>query len=344
MTQAVAVLGATGLVGQRLVHHLEDHPWFETVAVTASPDRVGERYGDSVTWRLPGGPPAVVADLAIGPTEPDGLTGEVDIVLSALPGSVAAEIEPAFAETGRLVCSNASPGRMDPDVPLLIPEINLDHLSLIDHQREHRGWSGALIKNPNCTTTTITLPLGALRAFGLESASVVTMQAISGGGAHGVAGVDIVDNVLPDIPGEADKVASEPTKLLGTVRTGEWVGHPITIDAACHRVPVVDGHLATCFVDVDEEPTHDAVVDALTSFEGVELPSSPARPISVIEQGRRPQPRLDRHRSAGMGVSVGPVRVDGGRIAFTCLAHNTIRGAAGACLLAAEAAVDNGYV
>lgn len=343
MTVPVGVLGASGLVGQRLLARLGDHPTFEPVSVAASDDRVGERYGDSVTWRIDEALPPAVADLRFDPADPDGLGGDPGLVLSALPGAVARDIEAAFAESGALVCSNASPGRMDDDVPLLIPELNADHLGLIEHQRDARGWAGALVKNPNCSTVTVALPLSALVDLGLEAATVVTMQAISGAGTAGVHGIDIVDNVLPDIPGEADKLADEPRKLLGSLADGAITPHPVAIDAACHRVPVIDGHLASCFVELGSETSASAVAAAFGAVPAVDLPSAPARPIHVIDAARRPQPRYDRDAGDGMAVAVGPIDVVGSRVRFTCLAHNTIRGAAGACLLAAEAAVDAGY-
>lgn len=344
MTVPVAILGGTGLVGQRLIARLESHPWFDPVVVAASDPRLGERYGDTITWRIDEPMPASIADIRVDRADPDDLSTDVDLVLSALPGEVATEIETRFAEDGALVCSNASPGRMDPDVPLLIPEVNYDHLALIDQQRDARGWEGAIVKNANCMTTTVTLPFAGIDRFGLTTATVVSMQAISGAGTSGVHGIDIVDNVLPDIAGEADKLASEPQKLLGSLTADGIVHHTIEVDAACHRVPVTDGHLATCFVDVETAPTRESVIDALSSVPTVDLPSAPTDPITVIDEPRRPQPRYDRHVSDGMGVAVGPVAVAENRISFSCLAHNTVRGAAGACLLAAEAAVDAGYL
>lgn len=343
MTIPVGVLGGTGLVGQRLLARLDDHPWFEVAAVAASDDRVGAPYGESVTWRIDEPLPSSVARLTLDAADPGSLSGLPPVVLSALPGSVAAEVEAAFAEAGTLVCSNASARRMAPDVPLIIPEINRDHLSLLSTQSRERGWSGSLVKNPNCMTATITIPLAALKPFEPRSATVVTLQAISGAGTGGVHGIDIVDNVLPDIPGEAEKLATEPTKLLADLDGETLDPYQLEVDAACHRVPVVDGHMATCFVELGTAPTSNEVRAALDGFDGVDLPLAPRQPITVIDEPRRPQPRYDRDTEDGMGVAVGPIHLEGSRLRFTCLAHNTVRGAAGACLLAAEAAVDAGY-
>lgn len=338
------MLGATGLVGQRLVARLGSHPIFEPVAVAASEDRAGTPYDEAVTWRINEPLPDSLTDLELDVAEPGTLSGDPDLVLSALPGGVAEELEPAFARDGTFVCSNASPERMADDVPLIIPEINEGHLDLIEHQRSQRGWSGALIKNPNCMTTTITLPLAALLDFGIEHAAIVSMQAISGAGTGGVHGVDIVDNVLPDIPGEADKLATEPHKLLGTLDSEGIEPRSFTVDAACHRVPVIDGHMATCFITVEDAVSTETIQSAFEGYPGVDLPSAPDQPIQVVDEPRRPQPRYDRDAGAGMAVTVGPVEIDGPRIGYTCLAHNTVRGAAGACLLAAESAAEAGYL
>lgn len=339
----VAVLGATGLVGQRLVARLSAHPEFDLACVTASDDRAGDRYGESVTWRIDEHLPEAAAALPLERTDASLVADQASVVLSALPSGVAAEVEPALAEAGALVCSNASVDRMAPDVPLIIPEINAEHLDLIDDQRNARDWSGALVKNPNCMSTTVSLPLSGLRRFGLESARMVTMQAISGAGTAGVNGVDIVDNVLPSIPGEADKLASEPRKLFGDLKGGTIELDPLTVEADCHRVPVVDGHLATVFAELTEAPTAEEAAAAMAGIDQVSHPTAPTTPVTVVDEPRRPQPRYDRDRADGMAVTVGPVSATSTGVRFTCLAHNTVRGAAGACLLAAEAAVAAGY-
>ncbi len=344
MSIPVGVLGGTGLVGQQLLALLDDHPVFEPAAITARDTRAGDRYDESVTWRIDHELPDSIGALRLERSDPTAVSADVNLVLSALPGSVASDIEARFARSGAVVCSNASPQRMAADVPLIIPEINTDHLKLIDVQRERRDWSGALVKNPNCMSTTVSIPLWAISELGIESATIVTLQAISGAGTHGVNAIDIVDNVLPDIPGEAAKLSEEPQKILGAVEGDSIVPHAASIDAACHRVPVIDGHLATCFITVEEQTSASAVASKLSSAPAVDLPSAPERPIHVSEAGRRPQPRYDRDAGDGMAVSVGPVDVDESRIRFSCLAHNTIRGAAGACLLSAEAVVEQGYV
>lgn len=344
MSIPVGVLGGTGLVGQRLLALLDDHPLFKPASITASDERAGERYDESVIWRIDHDLSDSIGAIQLVRSDPAAVSTDVDLVLSALPGSVAADIETSFARSGAIVCSNASPLRLADDVPLVIPEINADHLKLIDIQREERGWDGAIVKNPNCMSTTVSLPMWAIADLGIERATIVTMQAISGAGTHGVNSIDIVDNILPDIPGEATKLSEEPLKILGTVEGGSIVPHEASIDAACHRVPVIDGHLATCFITVEEQTSASAVAEKLTSAPSVELPSAPERPILVTEAERRPQPRYDRNASDGMAVTVGPVDVDQSRIRFNCIAHNTIRGAAGACLLAAEAVVEQGYV
>ncbi len=344
MSIPVGILGATGLVGQRLVSLLDGHPQLEVVALAAGDERVGSTYAEEVTWRIDAPLPATSGQLTLDHAHPAELSGDPEVVLSALPGSVAREVEPVFAEAGTLVVSNASFDRMASDVPLIIPEVNAEHIHLIEHQREARGWDGALVKNPNCTAATITIPLAALGQFGIEQVRAVTMQAISGAGADGVMAIDAIDNVLPNIPGEADKLASEPAKLLGSYTGGRIEPAGLTVDAACHRVPVIDGHMASVWVDLDTSPEIDAVTEAFDTFSPVDLPSAPTQPIVRRQELRRPRPRYDRDEAGGMSVTVGPVRVDDSTVQFECLAHNTIRGAAGACLLAAELAIETGYV
>lgn len=335
MTVPVAVVGATGLVGQRLVARLVDHPHFDVAALTASDRHGGSAYAEAVTWRLDEPFPDAVGAVTMRETAP-ALAETCPLVLSALPSDVAQAVEPALAEAGAVVCSNASAFRMDPDVPLLIPEVNAEHLDVLATQRANRGWDGAIVKNPNCTSVTVTLPLAALRPFEPTAARIVTMQAVSGAGATGVAAVDAIDNVLPNIPGEAAKLETEPRKLLGAHSDDGIEHHAMDILAACHRVPVQDGHLASCFVEFADTPEPAALERALAAFEGIDLPSAPTDPIEVRADARRPQPRLDRDAGDGGAAVVGPVRPAGEGVQFECLAHNTIRGAAGACLLNAE--------
>lgn len=343
MSIPVAILGATGLVGQRLLTLLEDHPTFDLVAITGSEHRVGETFGDEVTWRVDAPMPAEVASMPLERSAPAELSGDPEVILSALPGSIAGEIEPAFAEAGALVCSNASFDRLAPDVPLIIPEVNAEHIHLVEHQRDARGWVGALVKNPNCTSAGIAIPLAPLAGFGLEVVTAVTMQSISGAGARGVYAIDAIDNVIPNIPGEAEKVREEPAKVLGSYASDRIDAHPVDIRASCHRVPVIDGHLASLWVELDEVPTEADVVDALEGLPAIDLPSAPSRPIVRADRSRRPRPRYDRDAADGMSVTVGPVEIDGSTVQFETLSHNTLRGAAGSCLLAAELAVEAGY-
>jgi aspartate-semialdehyde dehydrogenase len=246
----VGILGATGTVGQRFVQLLADHPWFEAVAVTGSERTVGRPYAEGVQWKIEGQLPAAVGELIVRPTTPDlALEGRPPIVFSALPTELAREVEPAFAAAGFAIFTNASPFRLTPDVPLLIPEVNPDHLGLIDTQRANRGWPGFIVANANCSTTSAILPLKIWQdAFGLEAALLVTLQAISGAGYPGVASLDIMDNVIPHIGGEDGKLESEPKKLLGRFSQGEVTWANIRLSAQANRVPVVDGHLASVSV------------------------------------------------------------------------------------------------
>ena len=344
MSIPVGILGATGLVGQRLVAAIEEHATFELVAIAASDDRVGSTYAEEVTWRIDTPLPPSVERMSFERAHPAELEARPEVILSALPGSVASEVEPVFAEAGHLVASNASFDRMASDVPLVIPEVNAGHIHLIEHQRSARGWEGALVKNPNCTAATITIPLAALGPFDIERVHAVTMQAISGAGATGVMAIDAIDNVLPNIPGEAEKLATEPAKLLGEYTGDEITPAAIDVDATCHRVPVIDGHLASVWVELATTPDRGDVEAAFDGVPAVDLPSAPTQPIVRQDGPRRPRPRYDRDAANGMGVTVGPVRIDDSTLQFECLSHNTIRGAAGACILAAELALDAGYL
>lgn len=344
----VAVLAATGAVGQRFVSLLENHPWFKVVAVTASERSAGQRYADAVSWVVPGEIPAGVADLVVRPTDAD--PGDVPLVFSALPADVAREVEPALAARGYAVCSNTSALRMDPDVPLLIPEINPDHIHLIPAQRQQRGWSGSIITAPNCSVTGFIFPMKVLHAaFGIEKVHVVTLQAISGAGYPGVASFDILDNVIPFIGGEEEKLEVEPRKLLGTVGNGAIELADMVVSPQVHRVPVMDGHTAALSIKLASKASIDQVKAALGSFaapEGVgDLPSTPERPLILRSEQNRPQPRRDRDAGNGMSVSVGRVQpclvFD---VRLVALVHNTIRGAAGGAIQNAEWLVASGYL
>ncbi len=334
---SVAVLGATGLVGQRLVQMLDAHPWFEVRALAASDNSVGKRYADAVKWHLGSDIPAYARAMIVQPCEP---TFDAPLVFSALPSDVAGEIETRFADAGAVVSSNASNHRIDADVPLVIPEVNADHLELVRAQRAKR--KGAIICNPNCSTIHLTLALKPLAdAFGLRRVVVTTMQALSGAGYPGVASLDILDNVIPFIGGEEKKLESEPLKILGKIQGESTANAEFKISAACNRVATSDGHLETASVELIEKASLDTVRRALAEFraepQALQLPTAPAHPIIVRDEADRPQPRLDRDAERGMATIVGRLRacsvLD---YKFVLLGHNTIRGAAGGTLLNAE--------
>jgi aspartate-semialdehyde dehydrogenase len=346
----VGVLAATGAVGQRFVSLLADHPWFEVAVVTGSERSAGKRYREAVNWVLSSDIPPGTADLIVQPTDANPGSGKAVLLFSALPSSVAKEIEPPLAQNGYVVCSNASAYRMAEDVPLIIPEINADHISLIAAQREQRGWQGLIVTSPNCAATSVVFPLKALYdAFGLTQAQIVTMQAISGAGYPGVASFDILDNIVPYIGNEEDKIEIEPRKMLGRLNGRSIELAEIAISAQVNRVPVLDGHVVAMSVSLGREAALEEVLAALEAFESPasvrDLPSAPARPLIVHHAPDRPQPRRDRDASKGMAASVGRVRpcpvFDYKMVALT---HNTIRGAAGGAILNAELLVSAGYV
>jgi aspartate-semialdehyde dehydrogenase len=336
----IAILGATGAVGQRMIQLLVDHPWFEIAALTGSDRTVGRPYGELVRWILDDAPPPDLARMIVRPSDE---VADVALALSALPTDAAREIEPLWA-AHMAVCSNASTYRMAPDVPLIIPEVNPDHLALIERQRAERGWKGCLVTNPNCAVIGIVMALRPLHAaFGVRQVHAATLQAVSGAGYPGVASLDILDNIIPNIAngGEEQKVESEPRKLLGRVVDGRVAEAAIAISAQVTRVPVIDGHTALLSVAFERKPSVEAAIEALESFQAPEpvrgLPSAPERPIVVRREADRPQPRRDRDAGQGMSATVGRVRgcplLD---LRLVVLSHNTIRGAAGGALLNAE--------
>lgn len=331
-----AVLGATGMVGERLVALLAKHPWFELVEVAASDRSAGDRLGDRIAPDA--ALPIDLADLRLRSL--DGAF-EAPLVLSALPADAAREVEPRLAEAGHLVVSNASAFRMHPGVPLLVPEVNAHHLALVDRQREEHSGYGGLVTNPNCSAAGLVVALAPLhRAFGVAALHVTTFQAISGAGRPGPAAADLLDNVIPHIAGEEEKLAAEPRKILDA---------EFPVSATCARVPVLHGHLEAVSVALEGSPRVDDVRDALAGFRSpladLELPSAPDRPLVLLDGADRPQPRLDRDLGAGMTVSVGRVRACPVQtVRFLVLSHNLLRGAAGAALLNAELAVARGYL
>jgi aspartate-semialdehyde dehydrogenase len=335
----VAILGATGTVGQKFVRLLAEHPWFEIAAVAASSASAGRRYDEAVRWREPVPLPRAVAGMTLLDCAPP-LPGRV--AFSALDAEVAAPIEQAFARAGVVVVTNARTHRMDPDVPLLIPEVNADHVALLDCQRESRGWKGAILANPNCSTAALALALAPLhRAFGIERLFVSTMQAVSGAGYPGVPSLDIIGNVIPYIGGEEEKIERESRKILGTLSNGAVEPAGFALSAHTNRVAVVDGHMATVSVGFERRVKPDEAMVVLRDFRGpaavTTLPSSPTPPIELEERIDRPQPRLDLDRGAGMAVTVGRVRpcavLD---LRLVVLGHNTVRGAAGQGVQIAE--------
>jgi aspartate-semialdehyde dehydrogenase len=333
-----AVLGATGNVGQIFVQLLEGHPWFEVSTVAASERSSGRTYVEASRWRQSTPIPEAVSQMEVVDITPQAVR-DVDIIFSALPSEVAGKVEEEFARAGYVVVSNASSHRMDPDVPMLNPEINCDHVSLIEHQRKQRNWDGAIVTNPNCSTTVLTLPLKPVYdEFGIKSLIVSTMQAISGAGYPGVASLDIIDNVIPFIGGEEPKMESETQKILGTAKKPA----DFKVSASCHRVPTIDGHLEAVFVETKKNAEPRSVAEAMENFIGepqkLKLPSAPQKPVIVTWEKDRPQTRLDRMEGKGMSTVVGRIRKDPvlKGIKFVALGHNTIRGAAGCGILNGE--------
>ena len=344
MTVRVGILGATGAVGQRLIQLLAPHPQFEIATLTASDQSAGKPYRRAAKWRADSPIPESVADIEVRPTRPNAVPDDVALLFSSLPSGVGREVEPAFADQGYLVSSNSSNARMAPDVPLIIPEMNADHLDLLEVQRDERGWEGGLVKNPNCSTITVAPTLAALQPFGLDRIHVATLQAVSGAGYSGVTSMEILDNVLPHIGGEEEKVETEPRKLLGDFTGAAVTEADIRISASCNRVPTLDGHLENVWVDFDDSVSITEAKDALRSYPSLELPSSPEQFIHVFDSPDRPQPRLDRDRGDGMQVSVGGLQDTPFGIQYNALAHNTIRGAAGASVLNGELLLSNGWL
>lgn len=335
----VGVLGATGAVGQRFVQLLAEHPWFKLTTLTASERSAGKRYRDVVKWRLDVPFPDSIGDIRVSPTSVPSLK-DVDLVFSALPADVAKEIETACANAGLAVCSNASSHRMEPDIPLVVPEVNPDHLALIDVQRDH-GRDGFIVTNPNCSTIVMTLALAPIRGFAFQTIHVATMQAVSGAGFEGVPAMGIYDNVIPYIGQEEEKMETETLKIMGTFEQKSVRPAPYRVSASCHRVPVLDGHTMAIWTDI-REPA-DTVKEAFLHYKPPikGLPTQPKESVHFFDEPDRPQPRLDRNRGNGMTVSVGRLREG---IRFIAMGHNTIRGAAGASVLNAELISSKNYL
>ncbi|MBA3296884.1 MAG: aspartate-semialdehyde dehydrogenase [Acidobacteria bacterium] len=343
----VGILGATGMVGQQFVRLLEGHPWFKASWLAASERSEGRKYSEAASWRLATALPAYVAGTRLQACTP----GQGPrLLFSALDAAAADTLEPAFAAAGHIVVSNARSFRMEDDVPLLIPEVNPEHLELIVMQRKNRSWTGAIVTNPNCAVVVLAMALAPLRHFGIRSVVTTTLQAVSGAGYPGVPSFDILGNVIPGIGGgEEEKIEIEANKILGGLIDGRVVAHPAVISAHTTRVPVLDGHTLTASVAFDRLVDPAEVTDALKAWRGrpqeLGLPSAPECPVEVLDEAFRPQPRLDADRGNGMTVSVGRIRrcpLLGTK--FVALGHNTIRGAAGAALLNAELMVADGWL
>lgn len=343
----VGILAATGSVGQRFIQHLIDHPWFEIAALTGSPRTAGRPYGEGVNWLQEWELPEKIAKMTVLPTEP---TFDVPIVFSALPSQQAKEVEPAFAKAGYIVLTNASPFRMDPYVPLLIPEVNPEHTAIIPHQQKAYDWKGYIVANANCSTTSIVLPMQILqKAYGLETAVVVTMQAISGAGYPGVPSMDIMDNIVPHIGGEDGKLETEPRKLCGTYADGAIQMADFVVSAQANRVPVIDGHIGSVSVKLKEKATAEDAIDLFKNWQLPEicrdLPTMPEQVLIYRPEENRPQPRLDRMSGNGLAWTVGKVRsCPVNDVRFLSLAHNTLRGAASGSVLNAELLVKQGFI
>jgi aspartate-semialdehyde dehydrogenase len=334
------------MVGQEFVSFLSNHPWFDLTWLGASDRSAGKRYSEATSWRLGGVMPAYVRDIVVSEAKPDG---GPQLMFSAMDASVATEIERAFAGAGHAVVSNSRNHRMDEDVPLLVPEVNPEHLQLVPGQQKTRGWTGQIVTNPNCSTIALVMALAPLKPFGLRRVMVTTMQAISGAGYPGVASMDINANVIPFISGEEEKMERETQKILGAFAGTRIEPLAAKVSAQCNRVPVVDGHMLSVSVELEKKPTEAEIIGAIRGWRGLPqqkgLPSAPPCPVIYMDEPDRPQPRRDVERENGMAVFVGRLRkcpvLD---YKFTALGHNTVRGAAGAAVLNAELMKSEGWL
>jgi aspartate-semialdehyde dehydrogenase len=348
LKRKVAILGATGAVGQRFIQLLQGHPWFQIEVLAASERSAGKRYNQACNWTMESELPKEVAEMTVADANVEAVekAGDIDIVFSSLPADIAGPAESEFAAFYP-VFSKASSHRMEKDVPLMIPEVNPEHLDLIPLQRKSRSWKGFISTDPNCSTIQLVLSLKPLMQFGLKQIIVSTMQALSGAGYPGVPSLDIIDNVVPYISKEEEKLEIEALKILGTFNGNVIQNADFQLSASCNRVNVKDGHLESVFVKFESDPTVEEIEAAFATFKGepqkLKLPSAPEHPIIVRKELNRPQPRLDRDAGKGMSVVVGRVRKDPiMSMKYMCLGHNTIRGAAGQGILGAELAVVKG--
>ena len=344
----IGILGATGMVGQRFIQLLENHPWFQVTWLAASDRSSGKRYAEAVRWKLDTPIPASVAELPVSPATPDqNPNGVPEIIFAALDTDISRELEPQFAAAGCAVISNSSAFRMQADVPLVIPEVNADHLVLVSQQQWNAADGtrakkhGYIVTNPNCSAIGLVLALKPLaQRFGLRSVFVSTMQAVSGAGYPGVPSLDILGNVVPFIKNEEEKLEAETRRLLGKLESSQVTPLDARVSAHCNRVAVEDGHTESVSIELESKPTREEILAAWREFRPLQsqhLPTAPAQPVEYVDAEDRPQPRLDRMRGRGMAATVGRLRpcslLDW---KFTVLSHNTIRGAAGAALLNAE--------
>jgi aspartate-semialdehyde dehydrogenase len=339
----IGILGATGMVGQRFIQLLENHPWFQIVWLAASDRSSGKRYEDAAKWRLDTPCPERIARMTISPAEPSSPSGEAapKIIFAALDADIAREMEPRFAAAGCAVVSNSSAFRMAPNVPLVIPEVNAEHLHLIEGQSWRKESGGYIVTNPNCSAIGLVMALKPLEErFGIEKIFVTTMQAVSGAGYPGVPSMDILGNVVPYIKSEEEKMEAETLKLLGAFRGNAIVPLAARMSAHCNRVAVEDGHTESVSIQLKRKATREEILAAWSEFRPLadqHLPTAPAQPVEWVAAEDRPQPRLDKNRGGGMAATVGRLRPCGLLDwKFTVLSHNTIRGAAGAAILNAE--------
>lgn len=342
----IGILGATGVVGQRFIQMLEHHSWFEVAWLAASDRSEGKAYGEAARWRLKTPIPARIAAMKVSPATPDGAP---KVIFAALDASIAAEMEPRFADAGCAVVSNSSALRMQPDVPLVIPEVNSGHIKLIDVQAWRKKSGGYVVTNPNCSAIGLVLALAPLQQFGLETVMAVTMQAVSGAGYPGVASLDILGNVIPFIRNEEEKMEEETRKLLGQLNGSKVIPAAFAMSAQCNRVAVEDGHTESVSIRLSSKPKAEEIIAAWNDFRAepqkLKLPSAPEIPVVYLEANDRPQPRFDIDMGAGMTTAVGRLRPCGVLDwKFTVLSHNTIRGAAGAAVLNAELLKVKGYL
>jgi aspartate-semialdehyde dehydrogenase len=343
----VGILGATGAVGQRFIQLLAEHPWFNITWLAASDRSAGKTYAEACQWRLDTPLPSHIAQMVLQPNTPEPAGSELPrIIFSSVDANIARELEPKFAAAGCAVISNSSAFRMANDVPLVVPEVNAEHLEVIESQPTRKASGGYLVTNPNCCAIGLVLPLAPLQArFGIEKLFVSTMQAVSGAGYPGVASLDILGNVIPHIKNEEEKLQEEVAKLLGTAANGSFHTADLALSAMCNRVAVVDGHTECVSIKLRKPATHEQILAAWSEFQplhgkgldGLHLPSAPDFPVEYAPEDTRPQPRLDLMRGNGMATTVGrlrPCTIFDWK--FTLLSHNTIRGAAGAAILNAE--------